>query len=214
MKELIIGFNDKTKELVNSIRKDNESIDYVGVTSDDSVLINNYDEYDIALMIVDYSKHGEVELASKVLNSTIVKYLLKVVTIACNTGSVKDDVYYLSKVITYVNNDVTYAIESINEIISDKNMIKLDIDDIFSKGRKNREFRIITSSSNNNFDDFKGDIKDCIFYVEANRLFDVFDLDEIIKISKIHDFKDIDVIYCSRRLQDKIDDINVKILAF
>lgn len=215
MKELIIGFNDTTKEIVNTARKENIEVDYINVKDIDE-LSSKFHLYDIAFMIVNYKYLNEVESASELLKNVIIRHLLKVITIAYNTYSVKDDVYYNSKAITYVN-DIGAALSTINKIISKKNLIGLDINDIFCFGRKNKEFRIITSSSSDNFLNFEEDIKgtkDCIMYVEANSLFEICDVDSIIDMINMKHNDNHDIIFCSRMLPDKNEEINIKILAF
>ena len=216
MKELIMSLNGKGEELANLIRKDNMTIEYVNINKDNAYSIKNYHECDVAFLIVDYNNLNEVELAAELLKSTVVRYLLKVITIACNTKSIKDDVYYNSKLITYTD-DIVSAIETINTIISDNNLIKTNIDDILSLGRRNKEFKIIKSTSSNNFLNFEEDIKesnDCIFYVEANSLFEIYDVDTIIDMINMKHIGNNDIIFCSRMLPDKIEEINIKILAF
>ncbi|MBR6072296.1 MAG: hypothetical protein IKP77_05650 [Acholeplasmatales bacterium] len=215
MKELIIGFNDTTNEIVNALGKENIEVDYINARDIDE-LSSGFQSYDIALMIVNYKYLNEVELASKLLKNVIIKHLLKVITIAYNTYSVKDDIYYNSKAITYTN-DIVSAINNINTIISEKNLIGLDINDIFYFSRKNKEFRIITTSSTGNFLSFYEDIKDSkdyILYVEANSLFEIYDIDSTFDLLRVKYQDKTDIVFCSRMLPDKIEEINIKILAF
>ena len=70
MKELIIGFNDTTNEIVNALGKENIEVDYINARDIDE-LSSGFQSYDIALMIVNYKYLNEVELASKLLKNVI-----------------------------------------------------------------------------------------------------------------------------------------------
>ena len=101
-------------------------------------------------------------------------YSICVITIACNTKSIRDELYYNSSAITYIEkvnnlNDeaIINIINNIDIIFDDTNDIRVGIDDIYYIN-KNHEFNVITSSSKDCFSNIDEEIKNhstikCLF---------------------------------------------------
>ena len=227
MKELIIGLNDNTKELANLIRKDNESIGYINFVEsyDYAINLKESDKNSFAYLVVDYNNPLEVSIANDLINILVLYYSMFVITIACNTTNIVDNVCFRSKAITYIekvnrlNDDrIINDINTISTIISDKNTIKFNIYDIVNIARNVRkDFRIINVSSKDGFANLEkemGESKNFIFYVEANNLFEIFDLDSTFDLLHLKHKDDTNIIFCSRTLPEEIEYINIKMLAF
>lgn len=223
MKELIIGLNDNTKELANIIRKENNLIDYIIYNNPKSFKLDLKYLFGLAFIVVDYNNPNEVSSANylaKLLNSM---YSICVITIACNTKSVKDELYYNSSAITYIEkvnnfNDeaIINIINNIDIIFDDTNDIRVGIDDIYYINKNNHEFKVITSSSKDCFTNIEEEIKNhknYILYVEANSLFEIYDIDSTLNLLHLNYKEDVEIIFCSKKINES-ENINIKILAF
>lgn len=223
MKELIIGLNDNTKELANIIRKGNNLIDYIIYNNPKRFKLDLKYLFGHAFIVVDYNNPNEVSSANylaKLLNSM---YSICVITIACNTKSVKDELYYNSSAITYIEkvnnfNDeaIISIINNIDIIFDDTNDIRVGIDDIYFINKKNHEFKVITSSSKDCFANIEEEIKNhknYILYVEANSLFEIYDIDSTLNLLHLNYKEDVEIIFCSKKTNES-ENINIKILAF
>ena len=223
MKELIIGLDDNTKELANIIRKENNLIDYINYNNSKRFKLDLKYLFGLAFIVVDYNNPNEVSSANylaKLLNSM---YSICVITIACNTKSIKDELYYNSSAITYiekVNNLIDEAIISIinniDIIFDDTNDIRVGIDDIYYINKNNHEFKVITSSSKDCFANIEEEIKNhknYILYVEANSLFEIYDIDSTLNLLHLNYKEDVEIIFCSKKTNES-ENINIKILAF
>lgn len=223
MKELIIGLNDNTKVLANLIRKENNLIDYIIYNNPKRFKLDLKYLFGLAFIVVDYNNPNEVSSANylaKLLNSM---YSICVITIACNTKSVKDELYYNSSAITYIEkvnnfNDETIIniINNIDIIFDDTNDIRVGIDDICYINKNNHEFKVITSSSKDCFANIEEEIKNhknYILYVEANSLFEIYDIDSTLNLLHLNYKEDVDIIFCSKKTNES-ENINIKILAF
>ena len=223
MKELIIGLNDNTKELANIIRKENNLIDYIIYNNPKSFKLDLKYLFGLTFIVVDYNNPNEVSSANflaKLLNSM---YSICVITIACNTRSVKDELYYNSSAITYIEkvnnfNDeaIINIINNIDIIFSNTNDIRVGIDDIYYINKNNHEFKVITSSSKDCFANIEEEIKNhknYILYVEANSLFEIYDIDSTLNLLHLNYKEDVDIIFCSKKINES-ENINIKILAF
>ncbi len=223
MKELIIGLNDNTKELANIIGKENNLIDYIIYNNPKSFKLDLKYLFGLAFIVVDYNNSNEVSSANclaKLLNSM---YSICVITIACNTKSIKDELYYNSSAITYIEkannlNDeaIINIINNIDIIFDDTNDIRVGIDDIHYINKNNHEFKVITSSSKDCFANIEEEIKNhknYILYVEANSLFEIYDIDSTLNLLHLNYKEDVDIIFCSKKINES-ENINIKILAF
>ena len=223
MKKLIIGLNDNTKVLANLIRKENNLIDYINYNNPKRFKLDLKYLFGLAFIVVDYNNPNEVSSANylaKLLNSM---YSICVITIACNTKSIKDELYYNSSAITYIErvnnfNDeaIINIINNIDIIFADTNDIRVGIDDIYYINKKNHEFKVITSSSKDCFANIEEEIKnhkDYILYVEANSLFEIYDIDSTLNLLHLNYKEDVEIIFCSKKTNES-ENINIKILAF
>lgn len=223
MKKIIIGLNDNTKELANIIRKENNLIDYIIYNNPKRFKLDLKYLFGLAFIVVDYNNPNEVSSANylaKLLNSM---YSICVITIACNTRSVKDELYYNSSAITYIEkvnnfNDeaIINIINNIDIIFDDTNDIRVGIDDIYYINKYNHEFKVITSSSKDCFANIEEEIKNhknYILYVEANSLFEIYDIDSTLNLLHLNYKEDVDIIFCSKKINES-ENINIKILAF
>ena len=224
MKELIIGLNDSTKELANIIRKENNLIDYIIYNNPKRFKLDLKYLFGLAFIVVDYNNPNEVSSANylaKLLNSM---YSICVITIACNTKSVKDELYYNSSAITYIetintlyDDCIIKIIKNIYTIFDNTNNIKVSIDDIYYLNKNNHEFKMITSSSQNGFSNIEEEIKghkNYILYVEANDLFIINDIDSTLNLLHLNYKEDVEIIFCSRKLKNESGNINIKMMAF
>ena len=154
MKEIIIGLNDSTKELANLIRKNNDLIDYINYSESESFRLDEKYLFSLAFVVVDYNNPNEINAANYLTKHLQSMYSICVITIACNTKSIKDELYYNSSAITYIEkvnnlNDeaIINIINNIDIIFGDTNDIRVGIDDIYYINNNNHEFKVITSSS-------------------------------------------------------------------
>ena len=216
MKELIIGLDDNTKELANII-------DYINYNNSKRFKLDLKYLFGLAFIVVDYNNPNEVSSANylaKLLNSM---YSICVITIACNTKSIKDELYYNSSAITYIekvnnfNDEATInIINNIDIIFDDTNDIRVGIDDIYYINKNNHEFKVITSSSKDCFANIEEEIKNhknYILYVEANSLFEIYDIDSTLNLLHLNYKEDVEIIFCSKKTNES-ENINIKILAF
>lgn len=224
MKKTIIGLNDNAKELADLIRKKNESIDYINYIDSNNFRLDNKYLFSLAFVVVDYNNQKEINDANNLTNYLRSMYSICVITIACNTKSVKDKLYYNSSAITYIeqvknlySHIIIDVIDNINVIFDDSNYIKVCNDNIYYSAKKNHEFKVITSSSKDGFANLKDEIKkykNYILYVEANELFELQDIEQTLDLLHSHYLTKVDVIFCQRSMPKEFEDINIKLLAF
>ena len=223
MKKTIIGLNDNTKELADLIRKENESIDYINCIDSKNFRLDDKFLFSLAFVVVDYNNQNEINDANYLANLLHSMYSICVITIACNTKSVKDELYYNSSAITYIEkvnnlNDeaIINRINNIDIIFDDANDIRVGIDDIYYINKNNHEFKVITSSSKDCFANIEEEIKNhknYILYVEANSLFEIYDIDSTLNLLHLNYKEDVEIIFCSKK-RNESENINIKILAF
>ena len=223
MKELIIGLNDNTKVLANLIRKENKLIDYINYSESESFRLDEKYLLSLAFIAVDYNNPNEVISANYLANLLHSMYSICVITIACNTKSVKDELYYNSSAITYIEkvnnfNDeaIINIINNIDIIFDDTNDIRVGVSDIYYINKNNHDFKVITSSSKDCFENIEEEIrnhKNYILYVEANNLFEIYDIHSTLNLLHLNYKEDVEIIFCFKKINES-ENINIKILAF
>ena len=210
MNELIIGLNDNTKVLANLIRKENKLIDYINYSESESFRLDEKYLMSLAFIVVDYNNPNEINVANYLANLLHSMYSICVITIACNTKSVKDELYYNSQAITYigkVNNlhdeTIINIINNIDIIFDDTNDIRVGVDDIYYINKNNHEFKVITSSSKDCFANIEEEIKNhknYILYVETNNLFEIYDIESTLNLLHLNYKEDVEIIFCFKFL--------------